>query len=94
MGIREVLIGSLGPAWPAGRSEVIRLSWWSWWCWVVGAGVGLPERSLARRVWSSLYSSHFFPLPQARSRLEKLSILRVRLCEGLGVLYLSTCNRG
>ena len=59
-----------------------------------GGGVGLPERSLARRVWSSLYSSHFLPLPQARSRLEKLSILRVWLCEGLGVLDLSTCNCG
>lgn len=40
MGIREVVIGSLGPVMAAGRSEVIRLSWWFW---VVGAWVGLPE---------------------------------------------------
>lgn len=59
-----------------------------------GAGVGLQSGLWHGGFEFTVYSSHFFPLPQARSRLEKLSILRVRLCEGLGALYLSTCNCG
>lgn len=87
VGIREVLIGSLGLAWPAGRSEVIGLSWWSWWCggarrW--GGGGSPRALSGAEGLELTVYSSHFFPLPRARSRLEKLSVLRVRLCTGAG----------
>lgn len=68
VGIGEVVIGSLGPAWLAARSEVMGLSWWYW---VVGAGVGLSEHSVAQRVWSLLYTALIFSLslrPEAELR--------------------------
>ena len=64
------------------RAELVGLV--VWWCWAVGAGVGLPEPSGTEGLEFTVYSSHFFPLPRVRSRLEKLSILRVRLCTGVG----------
>lgn len=72
VGIQEIVIGSLGPAWPAGRSRGYQAE-----LVVLGGGGrgGSPKRSLARRVEFTVYSSHF-PSHGARSRLEKLSILR------------------
>lgn len=50
-----------------------------------GGGGGSPRAVSGTEGFEfTVYSSHFFPLLQARSRLEKLSILRVWLCEGLG----------